>query len=65
MGCLWFEFDKTDAEKDAWLGLLTEFLESDPFPKRAVESLGVGGEIRRSAESVVGVVDDRSKGKNE
>ncbi|MDA7866466.1 TolC family protein [Verrucomicrobia bacterium] len=61
----WFEFDKTDAEKDSWLGLLTEFLESEPFPKRAVESLGVGGEIRRSAESVVGVVDDRSKGKNE
>ena len=61
----WFEFDKTDAEKETWLGLLAEFLGSDPFPKRAFESLGVGGEIRRSAESVVGAVNDRSKGKNE
>jgi len=61
----WFEFDKTEEEKESWLELLTEFLESDPFPERAVESLGVGGEIRRSAESAVGTVNDRSKGNNE
>ena len=61
----WFDFDKTEAEKDAWAGLLTEYLESDIFPMNTADVLGVGGEIRRSSEAVADAAGYRSNENNE
>ncbi len=49
----WFEFDKTEAEKDALVGLLTTYLESGLFPEGTKEPSWLGREVRGAAAAVL------------
>ena len=61
----WFEFEKSEKEKDEWIQLLVEFLESGGLPDRAYASLGVGQVLRGGAAAVATSVNESSNGNDE
>lgn len=49
----WFEFDKTEAEKEAWLQMLRAYLETKVMAVPAETRLGSGREVRGAAAEVM------------